>query len=246
MFKREPGTLIWRETRPDGQRVVVKLYRRRGLISMLRSRATRFRAEREERRLRRLSRAGIPCTSPLGWTHGYSRAHGFHEVLITAEIGGAVPLDRFLESGPEPETLGPLYRMVRQMHESGFCHQTLYASNVLVVPHSAPESRYFLSDVPRSWTFPETIVGTKMATLDLLDLTWTVEQEGIPAESVPLEAYATPAVAERWWEGDRSLAMLRAGKARTKGVRARRDIAVRIRWAIAWSLYAVRFLSRYP
>jgi hypothetical protein len=76
LLKREPGTLVWRETRADGVRMVAKLYRRRGLFTFLRSRAFRFRAEREFRRLRHLQRAGIPCTEPLGWTAGRSEEHG--------------------------------------------------------------------------------------------------------------------------------------------------------------------------
>lgn len=238
MLKRESGTLIWREPGRDGQPTVVKLYRRRGLASVLRSTATRFRTEREHRRLEHLIRAGVPTTEPVGWARGYSRDHGFHEVLITLELSRAAALDDFLEGQPNPDaaSLAHLYRSVRRMHESGFCHQALYASNVLVSQDAPPEHRYFIIDVPRSWTFPGSIVGSDMASLDLLDLTWTIEQAGVAIDSIPVQAYGREGVTDRWWEGDRAAAMRRAGEARTKRIRARRDIAARLRWAAAWSL----------
>ncbi|MGB7218214.1 MAG: lipopolysaccharide kinase InaA family protein, partial [Vicinamibacterales bacterium] len=140
VIKREERTLIWREVRPGGDHVVVKLYRKRSAGSALRSRIMRFRTEREYRRLRHLQRWGIPCTEPLGWGAGWSREHGFHEVLLMREVPNALPLRDHLKAALDGQgkpglasvPLDPLFRIVRRMHESGFCNQTLYARNVLV------------------------------------------------------------------------------------------------------------------
>jgi hypothetical protein len=247
LLKREPGTLIWRETGADGQPTVVKVYRRRGGASAARSFLFRFRAEREHRRLEHLRRCGVPCTEPLGWTHGYSRAHGFHEVLVTAEVPAAVPLDVFLATGAvEPSTLAPLFRLVRRMHESGLCHQALYASNILVRPGAALESRYVIADLPRSWTFPGSIVGTSMAALDVLDLVYTIVEAGVPLEAVPIEAYGPDGLTAHHWATDGGDLVKRGRSARTKGARGRRDLAARLRWVGAWGLRAGRWPGPTP
>jgi hypothetical protein len=241
MLKQEKGTRIWRETGADGRPTVVKLYRRRGLASAMRSFLFRFRVEREHCRLEHLLGHGVPCTEPLGWTRGYSRAHGFHEVLVTAEVPAAVPLDAFLPAGGvDPRTLAPLFRLVRRMHESGLCHQALYASNILVRPGAAPETRYVIADLPRSWTFPGSIVGTSMAALDVLDLVYTIVEAGVPVKAVPVEAYGPDGLTTHCWATDGGETVRRGHEARTKGSRARRDLAARLRWAGAWGLRAGR------
>lgn len=233
ILKREPGTLVWRETGPDGHPRVVKLYRRRGPMTVLRSRLTRFRAEREYRRLSHLQRWGVRCTQPLGWSTGRSEAHGRHEALVMRAVPGAVPLSERLPEDAATE-LVPLFQLVRRMHESGFCHQTLYARNVLVSPEEPPERRYFVADVPRSWTFPRRIVGTRMAWFDLLDLVWSLREAGLPPEHLPVEAYADSA--EGLWPQKGGLAGLRiAPDPRSKRMRLMRDLAARIRWAAAWA-----------
>jgi hypothetical protein len=247
MLKREASTLIWRETGADGRPTVVKVYRRRGVMLAARSALFRFRVEREHRRLEHLLRHGVPCTEPLGWAHGYSRAHGFHEVLVTAEVAGAVPLDVFLAAGAvEPWTLAPLFRLVRCMHESGLCHQALYASNILVRPGVVPETRYVIADLPRSWTFPGSIVGTAMAALDVLDLAYTIVEAGVPIEAVPVEAYGSDGLTAHHWTGAGTETLRKARGARTKGARARRDLGVRLRWASAWGLRVGRWPGLRP
>jgi hypothetical protein len=242
MLKREPGTLIWRETGAAGQPTVVKVYRRRGGVTAARSFLFRFRAEREYRRLEHLRRCGVPCTEPLGWTHGYSPVHGFHEVLVTAEVPAAVPLDVFLAAGAvEPSTLAPLFRLVRRVHESGLCHQALYASNILVRPGAAPENRYVIADLPRSWTFPGSIVGTSIAALDVLDLVYTIVEAGVPLEAVPVEAYGPDGLTAHHWTAAGTETLRKARGARTKRARARRDLGVRLRWAKAWGLRVARW-----
>lgn len=244
LLKDEPRTLIWRESSPGGRPAVAKLYRRRGLATFLRSSMTRFRTEREHRRLEHLVRAGVPCPEPLGWASDFSRDHGFHEVLITAELPGAVALDDHLEAGADPAALASLFRSVRRMHESGLCHQALYASNILVLPDEPPARRYYIADVPRSWTFPTTIVGTIMAELDLLDLLWTIARAGPEVGAIPVEAYGRDGVTEAWWEDEPGEVLERGCVARSKAVRARRDISVRACWAAAWALHSARRMRR--
>jgi hypothetical protein len=189
-LKKERGTWIWREVGPDGRFRVVKLYRHRGFHNALRSRATRFRAQREWSRLRHLAHWGVPCTAPLGWTHGYSRQHGYFEVLVTLEVPDAVSLDAYLKTGGTAATPAPLYRIARRMHDSGLCSQALYARNILVQPRAPLDQRYSLLDLPRSWLFPGSITGTSMARCDLLDLTRSIRQAGIAPGEIPVEAYA--------------------------------------------------------
>lgn len=236
VLKREERTVVWRETRPDGERIVVKLYRRRGRLNALRSRVTRFRTEREYRRLRHLERWGLPCTLPLAWAHGHSPEHGYHEVLVMREVPNAVQLEQHLrecDASRTRDALAPLFRIVRRMHESGFCNQTLYAYNVLVDTKAPPGEEFFLADVPRSWTFPRSIVGSRMALFDLLDLTVEVEESGVAPEAVPIEAYgldALDAQGKRWWTEQKG------ADPRAKRTRSVRDGVARMRWAAAWCL----------
>ena len=228
VLKRETGTVIWVETRPGGERTVVKLYRKRGAGPASRARITRFRAEREYRRLRHLQRWNIPCTEPLSWGAGWSTDHGFHEVLVMREVPNAVELREYVRTEGIP--LAPLYQMVRRMHESGLCNQTLYARNVLVSRDAPPGEGYVIADIPRSWTFPQSIVGTDMALYDLLDLTAELEKIGVPRKAIPLDAYGLDERAEKWW------AKAQKRNSRAKLRRLARDARARVRWASAWAL----------
>jgi hypothetical protein len=230
LIKKEEHTVIWRETREDGAPVVVKLYRRRSAGSAFRARIMRFRAEREYRRLRHLERWGIACTEPLAWSAGWSPEHGFHEVLVMREVPNAVPLREHLLALPRPDVpLGPLFELIRRMHESGFLCQTMYARNVLVNRDSPAGEGYVIADVPRAWTFPRSIAGTEMALWDVMDLAAELVRLGVPEASVPLEAYRLDEQAERWW------AKARSRNSRGKLLRAARDAEARIRWFFAWT-----------
>lgn len=241
LIKHETGTWVWRATDSDGRPVVVKLYRHRGVATALRSRLFRFRVEREYRRLQHLEHHGLPCTRALDWGAGRSEQHGHHEWLVTAEVPGAVQLRHHLLDGGATDLLEPLYRTARQMHESGFCCQTLFASNVLVSGEAAGASHCVLADVPRSWTFPGSIAGTRMAWFDLLDLTLSVVETGVPARSVPLEAYGLGDRGRRWWTPRGPGAPGGALESRAKSVRQTRDAFVRLRWAAAWMQHALTF-----
>ncbi len=230
VIKREDRTLVWRERRPDGTPTVVKLYRKRSGLSALRARTLRFRAEREFRRLTHLRRWGVPCTEPLAWAQGHSREHAFHEVLVMREVPNAVELGECLGSGAVDLDLLPLFRIVRQMHESGFCHQALYARNVLVDSQAPAGEEFFLADVPRSWTFPRSTAGTPMAWWDLLDLVVELEEIGVPVQSDWLDAYGLCPAGRTWWDAKRSGAI----DPREKRIRLMRDGAARLRWGMAW------------
>ncbi len=234
VIKREHGTLIWREDHPEAGPVVAKRYRHRTRWAALRERLTRFRVEREYHRLRYLDRAGIPVTEPLGWNHGHSSREGFHETLVMREVADAVPLDRFLRATDKTPDLAPLYRILRDLHEAGFCHQTFYTQNVLIRPDAPPGEAYVLLDVPRSWIFPESIVGSSMARYDLLDLTLRIEAAGVPSAKIPLEAYGLTTADRRWWQRhrDRNPAVKRA--------RLRRDLVARLRWGGGWLVSPLR------
>jgi len=228
ILKLENCTVVWREEGEGGRGKVVKLYCRRGGMTALRSRIFRFRTEREFRRLQHLARWGIPCTPPLDWAAGWTPDHGHHEILVMEEVEGAAELGLHLARGGTMD-LAPLFQMVRRMHESGFCHQTLYAANVLVSNEGGPGGGDFvMCDVPRSWTFPRNIVGSSMARYDLLDLAASLVEVGVPPAELSLEAYDPR-------EGKRALDLLLDGAdPRGKRKRALRDLAARVRWAGAW------------
>jgi hypothetical protein len=230
ILKLEDRTVVWREGGGGGMRKVVKLYRRRGGMTALRSRIFRFRTEREFRRLKHLARWGIPCTPPLGWAAGWAPEHGHHEVLVMEEVTGAVELGLHLAEGGDMD-LAPLFRIVRRMHESGFCHQTLYAANVLVSTGRPDGDAFVMCDVPRSWTFPRSILGTSMARYDLLDLAASLVEVGVRPAELPLQAYDSR-------EGKLALELLLEGAdPRGKGKRSLRDLAARVRWAGAWGAF---------
>ncbi|MEX2526700.1 MAG: lipopolysaccharide kinase InaA family protein [Gemmatimonadota bacterium] len=232
-LKHEKGTWVWREPSPgdDVPPRVVKLYRHRGLTTTLRSRVTRFRVEREAHRLEHLCRHEIPCTVPLGWGWGHSSHHGHHEFLVMEELPRVVQLKSYLATTlPPPDELAPLFRLARRMHESGVCSQTFYDYNVLVDREAPPETRYFLSDFPRSFVFPWSIVGSRMAVLDLLDLAADMAEQGVDAEPLVMSAYGLDGPGLAFWTGFRS-----AGRdPREKRFRSRRDLRVRMKWSWAW------------
>jgi hypothetical protein len=231
LIKEKDRTWVWRGVRPSEggalpTPIVLKLYRKRGRWNAVRSRLSRFRVEREWRRLRHLEAWGIPCTPPLGWGAGWAAEHGVWEFLLMREVERAHPLGDVLRGDPELRVdLAPLFRMVRRMHESGFLNQTLYVANILLAPNAEGEERFYLSDVPRSWTFPGSLVGTRRAQGDLLDLLFTLLEVGVDPARIPLEAYGEGGI--RW-------PTLPMADPKTKRKRWIRDGVARLCWAAAW------------
>lgn len=235
ILKKEPGTLVWRTEGADGDPQVVKLYRHRSRFATLRGWLTTFRTQREYLRLRHLQGAGVACTTPLGWGEGYSAEDGFCQFLVMKEVPEALPLSEYAHGGRNGEGLDSLLRLVRSMHDSGFVHQTLYARNVLVATEARPDARFFLADVPRSWVFPASVVGTRAAWFDLLDLTRSLEDAGVDRRDVPLEAYGPLDSMDDPLPWPERLAWLRsAPDARSKASRLFRDARARVRWTLEW------------
>lgn len=175
LIKAEPGTLIWTEPLQDGGREVVKLYRDRGLLDPLRRLVVPYRAEREFGLLQRLFDAGVSCPEPLRWSHGNDSRHGRHELLATREISQTMPLKSRLRVAPGSE-LAPLFRLARQMHESGVSHGAFYPANILVSTGSAGENDLHVIDLAHGCGFSNGIVGTRPADFDLLDMLRAIER----------------------------------------------------------------------
>ena len=97
LIKAEPRTLIWSQPLAGGERVVVKMYRRRSVLDPLQRLVVPYRAEREYRLLAWMRRCGIPCPEPIRWSQGNDRRHGRHDILVTHEIPFSTPLSDLLK-----------------------------------------------------------------------------------------------------------------------------------------------------
>jgi tRNA A-37 threonylcarbamoyl transferase component Bud32 len=169
LIKAEPGTIVWSEPLAGGGRAVVKLYRHRPVHDPLRRWFLAYRAEREYRILEILHRQGVACPEPLRWSHGRDRAYGRHELLATREIEGAVPLVDLLDLAAAP-SLTPLFAIARRMHECGVAHGAFYPRNILVTRPVGQPAGYHLIDFAHGRRFRRSIVGSRPADYDLLDL----------------------------------------------------------------------------
>lgn len=231
LWKDEPGTWIWRTNAHDGTPTVVKLYRHRGRLSVIRCWLTTFRAEREFDRLQELSQRGIPCTQPVGWAHGWCAAHGYFEVLVTREIRDAVPLEQCLHRRADDIDLPSLFGVVHRMHEAGICHHALFARNILVTETPGAPRSYFLCDLPRSIRFPWSVAHTRVARDDIDDLLASIAYHaGRPSStgeaSPKIDAPPRPA----------TLAA-RGAVRRSKRARLFRDARLRTVWLTSWAIF---------
>ena len=173
----EHAPWIWDETLEDGRVAVLKLYPQRGPVSWEREKRFRFRVEREYEGLGRLLAAGVPCARPLFWSYGRHPHLGRYELLATQKLRGAVPLSTWVGSGGAWPSLAGLMPHVRRMHEGGIFHGALWLKNVLALPGAGADVRFFLIDMPKAMFFAGSIVGSRMARVDLLDLLWWVRRE---------------------------------------------------------------------
>jgi tRNA A-37 threonylcarbamoyl transferase component Bud32 len=206
-IKIEGRTVLWAQEVGNGLPAVLKFYRHRGPLAAFRGRYLRARVEKEFRALTHLHNHGLPCPEPMFWHRGFSHIHGFWEVLATRELRDVVSLTDLVHHGPsaaESVDFHGLFRMLRRMHGTGMFHGTMFVSNVLVGQESNPPSLY-LTDAPRSILFPYSIVGTRMALYDLLDLCEVLLRAFGCFQA--LEAYRMDPVTadrfERVWEGYR-------------------------------------------
>jgi tRNA A-37 threonylcarbamoyl transferase component Bud32 len=220
-IKSEPRTVVWRQDLPGGERVVVKLYRRRGRLAAWRGRVARFRTEREYRALDHLGRHDVPCVEPLFWTQGHSAEHGRYEILVTREIPDAVCMRELVAADPKVARridLAAIFRGAGRLHHSGLFHGTLWASNILLAPGEGTDLRFYFIDPPRSILFPHGIFGTRMARGDLLDLSYSVGGLlGISGDDLPLGEYGLDEAARSRFL--RGLSRYRPGKSRRGLVR---------------------------
>jgi hypothetical protein len=171
LIKQEPVTLIWREVLADGNKAVIKLYRR-GLAVWCRSVATGFRVQHEFDGLSQLETIGIPCSVPLFWCHGHFGQYGWCEILVTKWIVNSQPLRDLLVTRPEVSRsldLSSLFSDVARMHSVGLYHGLLKTRNILVKNYPK-KPVLVLIDMPRFHHFPRDIRGTRMARYDLMSL----------------------------------------------------------------------------
>jgi hypothetical protein len=226
LIKKEHGAVVWSALGTDGKPVVIKLYRHRGLWNTLRGRVVQYRVEREFHRLSHLNAWGVRCTVPCDWTHGYSSANGYFEVLVTELVDKSIDLATFLKQGATCGDFGPLFSVVHDMHETGFRHHALYARNILYTAEG-PNPSFWICDVPRSRLFPHSLVGSRMGRLDIVDLAASLIAAGLPREELALESYGFRA--QELAQVNRMLD--RYSKARP--YRIARDIESRVRHAFA-------------
>jgi tRNA A-37 threonylcarbamoyl transferase component Bud32 len=171
LVKAEPRTLVWAEPLADGGRAYYKMYRRRGPFEPLRRCFVPYRAQREFWLLERLRACGVACAPPIRWSCGADRRHGYHEILVTREIPGARPLRDLLRAGPSgAPDLAPLFALARRMHEAGVAHGAFYAANVLVAAAPGEAPRFHVVDLAHGCRFSRSVVGTRPAAFDLLDM----------------------------------------------------------------------------
>ena len=150
------------------------MYRHRGAVSWQREQYWKFRVEREFQALAKLVKNGIPCSVPLFWFYGHDAIYGRYEVLVTREIPEVVPVSAFLQSHPEnrrmQKALASLAHSVQRMHQSGIHHGALLTRNILVHPTPPRPPDTYIIDMPKAIAFPHSIIGTRMAKIDLLNL----------------------------------------------------------------------------
>lgn len=224
IIKDEDRTLIWLQTLPDGDRVVVKMYRHRNRIDFWRERLHRFRVQREFDALARMARYEVPCSEPVFWTYGRSPDNGRYEILVTREIADATPVRELILSGRDHTRdldLRPLFQVVRRMHASGVYHGALNTRNVLLAG-----GRYYIIDPPRSLLHGGSIEGQFAAWADMLYLCHNLcHFSKRPPDTLPIEAYGWDAQARK-----KFLDAL-AGYRREKGQRWRVRIRIMLSYA---------------
>ncbi len=163
-------------------RCVRKTYRNRGL-QWWQTFARTSRAAREFANLAAMHRLGVPCTEPVSWSE--HRRLGFvdESSLVTRFLPQATTLKQFLvahdgdaSSSADPSGVArrrlrlrivtAAGRLVRQLHAGGMLWNTPMPRNMLLVgdPHAA---NLAVCDVPGAITYPGSILGSAVATIDL-------------------------------------------------------------------------------
>ncbi|HEX9139182.1 MAG TPA: 3-deoxy-D-manno-octulosonic acid kinase [Steroidobacteraceae bacterium] len=128
----------------DGRQLVLRHYRRGGLIAHIS--ADRFlwrgpfrtRSLAEWQLLYRLRRAGLPVPLPIA--AGYRREGLTYSAnLLTEQLCGVQSLAALLRAAPVPITTWiAIGRCVRRFHDQGVCHADLNAHNILLGADEQP------------------------------------------------------------------------------------------------------------
>ncbi len=174
-MKKVHHTFVWSDEVASGVRMFFKMYRHRKLPTWWKSKALRFRAEREYDRLNILHQAGVPCSEPMLFACGVSPEHGRYEVLGTREVPYSRKMADFLRDFKDVElrpNLTALFQTIRRMHTAGVYHGTLTPNNIVVSEPPGEPVAFHVIDVPRAIDFPWDLRGTKMAWFDLIHFTY--------------------------------------------------------------------------
>jgi 3-deoxy-D-manno-octulosonic acid kinase len=123
-----------------GTRLVLRHYRRGGLIARVSKDRYFWRGEQQTRSFSEwqltyhLHRAGLPVPAPIAAR--YQRSGLFYRAdLITERIENSEPLAQRLLKGPLSLTQWiAVGRCIRRFHDAGVCHADLNAHNILLTP----------------------------------------------------------------------------------------------------------------
>ena len=178
VLKDEPDTLVERLVVPtangDGDTVVVKTYRVRGL-RWLQSWWRQSRAQREHDHLATIVHAGVPCLEPLGWSAEKRTPFGFRSsTLRTRFLADSVPLKQVLRSlardGADGRARARLATamgaLVADLHAAGVLWCTPMPRNVLVVGDPAA-ARLAVCDTPACIRAGKPLTGSRLCRIDL-------------------------------------------------------------------------------
>lgn len=174
VIKARKNVMIWAADAGEEGSVVCKLYHHRGPVSWAREHWFRFRVQREYDALAHLHGRGVPCSPPLYWSKGRASQYGQRfELLVTRELPGVVPLRSWLQETENDEAMPCLRRacrLIRQMHEAGVHHGAMYLRNILIdTRESSAEAPLYLIDMPKAVVLSKSLVGSRLARIDLLD-----------------------------------------------------------------------------
>ena len=122
----------------DGRQMVLRHYRRGGLLGRLRGDRYHWRGEehtrcyREWRMLYQLHRVGMPVPTPLA--AGFQRiGNSYRCDILTQRIPDVRSLAALVRTAPLPlETWARIGRWLRRFHLRGVCHADLNAHNLLL------------------------------------------------------------------------------------------------------------------
>ena len=201
LLKATHNTLVWKEKSKTGIALVYKLYYRRGWVRWIRQQATQFKVEKEYLCLKHLLNNGIPCSVPIGWSKGISRPHQRYELLVTEAVDQAVAFDQWLKQTSDTEALNSMMsqlgKLVRRMHVTGFFHGALFTRNLLL--GSTPDLEtptLYLIDTDMSGIYKRSLVGSKLAQLDLTHLLKDIHKKNAQVSLHHfMLAYGTPSEA---------------------------------------------------